>query len=141
MMTFVYNAYVIFWCVFYSEVRKVPWRRKWQPTPVVLPEKIPWTEEPGGLQFMRSQESHTTERLSTHTCIVFYQLPGVSTVWYEYNSSNEIKSSGVTELIFLQDCRIQKPNTFSIGHSFAFLLENYFKLSCTQIYNSQDTSP
>jgi len=24
-----------------------PWRRKWQPTPVFLLEKIPWTKEPG----------------------------------------------------------------------------------------------
>ena len=31
-------------------VGKVPWRRKWQPTPVFLPGEIPWTEEPGGLQ-------------------------------------------------------------------------------------------
>ena len=29
-----------------------PWRRKWQPTPVPLPGKIPWTEEPGGQQSM-----------------------------------------------------------------------------------------
>ena len=29
--------------------------RKWQPTPVFLPEKIPWTEEPGGLQSKVSQ--------------------------------------------------------------------------------------
>ena len=28
-------------------VGKLPWRRKWQPTPVFLPEKIPWTEQPG----------------------------------------------------------------------------------------------
>ena len=28
-------------------VRKIPYRRKWQPTPV-LSWKIPWTEEPGG---------------------------------------------------------------------------------------------
>ena len=28
-------------------VGKLPWRRKWQPTPVFLPEKIPWTEKPG----------------------------------------------------------------------------------------------
>ena len=27
-------------------VRKIPWRKKWQPT---LAWKIPWTEEPGGL--------------------------------------------------------------------------------------------
>ena len=33
-------------------VRKIPCRRKWQPTPVLLPGKIPWTEEPGRVQSM-----------------------------------------------------------------------------------------
>ena len=33
-----------------SRIGKIPWRRKWQPTPVFLPGKIPWTEEPGRLQ-------------------------------------------------------------------------------------------
>ena len=28
------------------------WRRKWPPTPTSLPEKTPWTEEPGRLQSM-----------------------------------------------------------------------------------------
>ena len=28
----------------------IPWRKKWQSTPVFLPGKIPRTEEPGGLQ-------------------------------------------------------------------------------------------
>ena len=41
------------------------WRRAWQPTPVFLPGESQWTEEPGGLQSMRSQELDTTERLST----------------------------------------------------------------------------
>ena len=36
-------------------VRKIPWRRTWQPTPVFLPGESPWTEEPGGLQFIESQ--------------------------------------------------------------------------------------
>ena len=36
-------------------VRKIPWRRAWQPTPVFLPGELPWTEEPGGLQSMGSQ--------------------------------------------------------------------------------------
>ena len=40
---------------FDSWVRKIPWRRKWQPTPILLPGKIPWMEEPGGLQSMGSQ--------------------------------------------------------------------------------------
>ena len=30
-------------------VEKIPWRRKWQPTPVLLLKKIQWTEEPGRL--------------------------------------------------------------------------------------------
>ena len=29
-------------------VGKIPWRRKWQSTPVFLPGESPWTEEPGG---------------------------------------------------------------------------------------------
>ena len=29
--------------------------RAWQPTPVFLPGKSPWTEEPGGLQSLGSQ--------------------------------------------------------------------------------------
>ena len=36
-------------------VRKIPWRRAWQLTPVYLPGESPWTEEPGGLQSMESQ--------------------------------------------------------------------------------------
>ena len=31
-----------------------PWRRAWQPTPVLFPGESPWTEEPGGLQLMGS---------------------------------------------------------------------------------------
>ena len=32
-----------------------------QPTPVFLPGEFLWTEEPGGLQSMRSQDSDMTE--------------------------------------------------------------------------------
>ena len=32
-----------------SWVRKIPWRMEWLPTPVFLPGKSPWTEEPGRL--------------------------------------------------------------------------------------------
>ena len=38
-----------------SRVGKAFWRRKWQPIPVFLPGKIPWTMETGGLQSMGSQ--------------------------------------------------------------------------------------
>ena len=41
-----------------------------EPSPEFLPGESPWTEEPGGLQFIGSQESDMTERLSTaqHMC-------------------------------------------------------------------------
>ena len=46
---------------FESWVRKIPRRRKWQPTPVFLPgESRQWTEEPGRLQHMGSQELDTS---------------------------------------------------------------------------------
>ena len=35
-----------------SWLRKIPWRRTWQPTPVFLPGESPWTEEPGGVESM-----------------------------------------------------------------------------------------
>ena len=37
-------------CGFDPWVRKISWRRAWQPTPVFLPGVPPWTEEPGRLQ-------------------------------------------------------------------------------------------
>ena len=40
---------------------KIPWRRAWQPTPMFLPGRIPWTEEPGGLQSMELKEWDTTK--------------------------------------------------------------------------------
>ena len=55
-------------------IGKIPWRRKWQPTPVFLPGKIPWMEEPGRLQSMGSQSQ---TQLSNST---FFSLWGLSTL-------------------------------------------------------------
>ena len=33
-------------------VGKIAWQKAWQPTPVFLPGKSPWAEEPGGLKSM-----------------------------------------------------------------------------------------
>ena len=48
-------------------VRKIPCRKKWQPTPVSLPGEFPWTVEPGGLQstFSVSDKTEMTE----HACV------------------------------------------------------------------------
>ena len=55
-----------------------------------LPWKIPWMEEPGGLQSMGSLESDTTERLhfhfslytlekemATHSSVLAWRIPGM----------------------------------------------------------------
>ena len=40
---------------FHPWVRKIPWRRAWQPSPSILAWRIPWTEESGRLQSIGSQ--------------------------------------------------------------------------------------
>ena len=60
-------------------VGKIPWKRKWQPTPT-LAWKIPWTEEPGGLQYMGSQGiGH--DLLTNHTHVHWKTRPLL--YWYE----------------------------------------------------------
>ena len=55
---------------FNPRVRKTPWSRKWQPTPVFLPGKIPWREELGRLQSMGSQsDGHNYMTEHTHTSV------------------------------------------------------------------------
>ena len=36
-------------------VGKISWKKEWLPTPSILTWRIPWTEESGRLQSMRSQ--------------------------------------------------------------------------------------
>ena len=45
---------------------KSPGGGKWQPIAVFLPEKIPWTEDPGGLQ---SKGSQRVRHDSDYACI------------------------------------------------------------------------
>ena len=55
---------------FNSLVGKIPWRRKWQPTSI-LTWRIPWTEEPGGLQSMGSQRvGHDWAHVNAHGTVV-----------------------------------------------------------------------
>ena len=49
-----------------SDIKKVPWRRAWQPIPVFLPGESPWTEEPEGYGPWGCKESDMTES-HTHT--------------------------------------------------------------------------
>ena len=57
-------------------VRKIPWRRKWQPIPAFLPGKIPWTEEAGVLQSTGSQRvRHDWACVHAHMCCGSYWNP------------------------------------------------------------------
>ena len=71
--------------------KSIAQRRQWHPTPVLLPGKIPWTEEPGRLQSMGSLTvrhnwdtslslftSHALEKeMKTHSSVLAWQIPGM----------------------------------------------------------------
>ena len=54
-------------------VRKIPWRREWQPTPVFLPGEFHGQRSLVGYSPWGCKESDTTELLSTH-CIFHYNV-------------------------------------------------------------------
>ena len=57
------------WCSrlgFNPWVGKIPWKRKWQPTPVFLPGKFQGQRNLVGYSWWGRKESDTTERLSMH---------------------------------------------------------------------------
>ena len=70
---------------FNSWVRKIPWRRKLQPTPVFLPGKSHGQKEPAGLQSMGLQRvghygvtEHAHIYLSAYLFIILYYLSIIS---------------------------------------------------------------
>ena len=54
-------------CRFDPWLRKIPWDREWQPTPVFLPGKIPWIEEPTVRGVAKSWTR--LKQLHVHTCV------------------------------------------------------------------------
>ena len=114
-----------------------PWRRAWQPTPVFLPGGSPWTEEPGGLQSMRSKESDMTELLSTaqHSAglyvsplLPFHCLPvSDSSIFLSLRPSDHPSSSSS-----LRRLRVRPP-LLSLSHIFVCLFGyNYVSYNCFQ---------
>ena len=77
-------------------VGKIPWRRKWQPTPVLW--KTPWTEEPGSYSPWGRKESDTTELLHFWLLIWFIkdqQIECLVGAWPGHYSWSEEKSQEV----------------------------------------------
>ena len=59
-------------------VRKIPWRRKWQPTPVFLPGKSHGWRSLVGYSPWGYYESDTTERLHFHFQVGHLSFQGIS---------------------------------------------------------------
>ena len=74
-------------------VRKSPWRRKWQPTPVFLPGKSHGERSLAGYSPWGHKESDITEHLNTHTHFLLQsdirstQCAVLLTVFLEFPSS------------------------------------------------------
>ena len=57
---------------FNSWVRKIPWSRKWQPTPVSLPEKFHGQKSLSGYSLVGRKELDTIEHTCTYLCTSLY---------------------------------------------------------------------
>ena len=71
-------------------VEKIPWRRAWQPTPIFLTGKSPWTEEPIGLQSIRVIKSWMRIDEETVETVSDFILGG-SKITADGDCSHEIK--------------------------------------------------
>ena len=73
-------------------VRNIPWRRKWQPTPVFLPGGFHGQGNLAGCSPWGCKESDTTERLNTTTATSRCQL----SCSIAQEQSSEMKDKGTT---------------------------------------------
>ena len=55
--------------------RKIPWKREWQTHSSILAQRIPWTEEPGELHYMKLQSQTQLKELSMHASLTFPRFP------------------------------------------------------------------
>ena len=72
-------------CKFDPWVRKMHWRRKWQPTPVFLPGKLHGQRSLEVYSPRGHKESDTSERLSIHTT-GYYQILNIISLCYAVGS-------------------------------------------------------
>ena len=91
-------------CGFNPWVRKILWRRKWQPTPIFLPGESHGQRSLMGYSPRGPKESDTTERLSMHAFIqIENTFPseecGLMSYWYSCLSCEIISCSLVCNLV------------------------------------------
>ena len=91
-------------------VRKIPWRRVWQPTPVFF-WRIPWTEEPGGLEPLGSLwvRLDGSDLAHTHARSVYrFQC-------YSFNSSHLLFPPAVSTRFFSMSVSLLPVCTFKFN--------------------------
>ena len=81
-------------CRFDPWVGEIPWRRKWQPTPVVFSEKFHGQKKLAGYSLWGCKELDMTEQLSMHTHIMPSKAPplGLCTRCFMWKSLLEAHS-------------------------------------------------
>ena len=90
-------------------VGKIPWRRAWQPTPVVLPGESHGQRSLGGYSSWSHRELNTTE-VTSHACTPLSTQP-VSTQFCQFPSVN-ISPTGL--LVTLPPSTITLIQSFSV---------------------------
>ena len=85
------NAGVAWRCRFNPWVRKIPWRRKWQLTPVFLPRKFHGQRRLTGYSPWGCKESDTTERLSLWLFAELNVFFFFFLAWKKWGSDGKVK--------------------------------------------------
>ena len=107
--------------------QKIPWRKEWLSSPVFLSGEIPWTEEPCGLQSMRSQRVRHDWVAITFT---------FNTSQFFYFLVSKIVCMFLRICQYLLYSVIYRHISYIlsfigiIGHSTSLSLETFFDLSC-----------
>ena len=100
----IYNIYVL--CRgpgFYPWVRNIPWRRKWQPTPILLPGKSHGWRSLVGYSPWGHKESDTTEDFTFFLSeYIHIMIANVYTYIYEYMIV-KLKATSITFYFFCRE--------------------------------------
>ena len=106
-------------------VVKIPWRRKWQPTPVFLPGKSHGQRSLAGYSLCGCKESDRTERANTHVTLNrhlqdnWFWEPSLEVTWVENEQFHEAILGAAQDFlthVVVPSCSSEiKANTLSWG--------------------------